>query len=94
MENADARNFDGLILKILKGKYARPDKDYSQDLHSMIKQLLVSNDDKRPDVTDILRMEACHKRILKCGIDIDILQNEFAHTAAWLQAIGYTQHRH
>ena len=47
----------------------------------MIEQLLVSNEEERPDVNDILRMEACHKRILKCGIDIDILQNEFAHTA-------------
>ena len=81
MSNADAHSFNALILKILKGKYARPDKDYSQDLHSMIEQLLVSNEEERPDVNDILRMEACHKRILKCGIDIDILQNEFAHTA-------------
>lgn len=47
----------------------------------MVQKLLVSDEQERPDVTDILRMEACHTRILKCGIDIDILQNEFAHTA-------------
>eukprot|EP00277_Geminigera_cryophila_P023644 CAMPEP_0179460772 /NCGR_PEP_ID=MMETSP0799-20121207/43711_1 /TAXON_ID=46947 /ORGANISM="Geminigera cryophila, Strain CCMP2564" /LENGTH=489 /DNA_ID=CAMNT_0021263135 /DNA_START=116 /DNA_END=1585 /DNA_ORIENTATION=- len=77
----DSHNFNGLVLKILKGKYEKPSKDYSSEMHRMIKTLLVGEQDKRPDVTEVLNMEICKAKIFKSGIAVDVLQREFSHTA-------------
>lgn len=76
----DSHNFNGLVLKILKGRYHSPPESYSRDLHQMIRCLLSNDEGKRPDMTEVLKMPVCKDKIFKSGIAVDVLQREFAHT--------------
>jgi hypothetical protein len=45
-----------------------------QDLHRMIKILLVGDTDRRPDLNEVLQMEVCTSKLFKSNIAIDVLQ--------------------
>jgi serine/threonine protein kinase len=51
-----AENYLALAKKIKTGKFDRIPNKYSEDLHRVIKMMLNVNKDKRPSVTDLLKL--------------------------------------
>jgi NIMA (never in mitosis gene a)-related kinase len=57
-----ASNMEGLFRKVSKGLYQPIPKKYSLELSNLVRQLLKSNPDKRPNCDDILRMPSISKK--------------------------------
>jgi NIMA (never in mitosis gene a)-related kinase len=53
---------EGLFRKVSKGLYQPIPKKYSLELSNLVRQLLKSNPDKRPNCDDILRMPSISKK--------------------------------
>lgn len=58
-----ANNLQFLALKIVKGSYPSIPPQYSNDLKSLIKSMLNTNSNSRPNINQILSMPIIHKRI-------------------------------
>lgn len=57
-----AKTMKDLSKAICRGKYPRLPSCYSQELHDMVKNLLVLDPSKRPSMSDVCRMSACTVR--------------------------------
>ena len=70
----DAKTQAGLILKILKSKYEPISRSYSYHLHKMIECLLEKDDNKRPNVSDIIKKHIMIKKAKELGLYTNILE--------------------
>lgn len=70
----DAKTQAGLILKILKSKYEPISKSYSYHLHKMLEWLLEKDDNKRPNVSDIMKKQIIIKKAKELGLYNHILE--------------------
>eukprot|EP00041_Stephanoeca_diplocostata_P036296 m.1318364 g.1318364 ORF g.1318364 m.1318364 type:complete len:764 (+) comp24841_c0_seq27:188-2479(+) len=75
----DAGNFQGLILKILTGRYPPIPAFYSRALGDLIDKLLKTQPEKRPSVNGVLKMAVVKQRISKFLSDT-MYADEFSHT--------------
>ena len=58
-----AESMDGLYEKVIKGKFAKIDDKYSNDMWELLKKLLKVNPKERPSCGEILKMNIVMKRI-------------------------------
>ena len=59
----DANSMKGLVLKILWGNYPRIPDHYSENMRSLIADMLIKDPAKRPSIRKILEKEFLSKRI-------------------------------
>jgi NIMA (never in mitosis gene a)-related kinase len=65
-----AKTMKDLSKHICRGKYPRLPSCYSQELHDMVKSLLVLDASKRPTMSDVIRMPQCSSRRHYLGEDV------------------------
>ena len=61
----DANNMKDLVLKILRGTYPPISQQYSEDLNSLIQDMLIKDPQKRPSIKRILEKDFLKSRISK-----------------------------
>jgi len=69
----------GLVLKILRGNYPAIPNTYSDELKSIIAEMLIKEPQKRPSMRKILEKPFLSNRISKL-LTLTIARNEFSNT--------------
>ncbi len=69
----------GLVLKILRGNYPRIPDHYSENMRSLIADMLIKDPAKRPSIRKILEKEFLSKRISQL-LSNTIAKHEFSST--------------
>jgi len=75
----DANSMKGLVLKILRSQYPQIPSNYSDDLKSIIQEMLIKDPVKRPSMRKVLDREFLAKRISKL-LTKTIAKEEFSET--------------
>lgn len=82
---------EGLFRKVSKGLYQPIPKKYSLELSNLVRQLLKSNPDKRPNCDEILKMTSVSKKssLYFPNNDTDPDNNELLKTIIFPKNIMY-----
>ena len=59
----DAQSINGLCLKVLKGRYTPVAAACGEDIRRLVKQMLCTNPERRPELPEILRGSAVRRQI-------------------------------
>jgi len=71
-----SNNIHALNYKIVNGSYHLSNTEYSNDLVNLVKKMIDTNIDRRPDIIDILTSDCIRDRVKNGDFNIDKLNDE------------------